>query len=98
MNNYENEISSDSVKKILKERGFFDDIRNLSELLKLIKNAILVLESNNTTLVDYYLQLLKIAACLKSIPTTNYQTLKTSYIKVFNKRYKYHMIIKFIEF
>jgi hypothetical protein len=95
LNNHENKISSDSVKKILKKRGFFDDVRNLSELLKPIKNAILVLESNDTTLADCYLQLLKIATCLKSIPATDYQSLKNSCIKVFNKRYKYHMIIEF---
>ena len=56
----------------------------MSELLKLIKNAILVLEGNNTTLADCYLLLLKIAAYFKSIPITDYQQLKNSCIKVFN--------------
>lgn len=87
MNNHENEISSDSVKTILRKRGFFDDVRNLSELLKPIKNAILVLECNNTTLADCYLQLLKIATYFKSIPATDYQQLKNSCIKIFNQRY-----------
>ena len=58
----------------------------MSELLKPIKNAILVLEGNNTTLADCYLQLLKIAAYFKSIPATDYQQLKNSCIKVFNQR------------
>ena len=64
----------------------FDDVRNLSELLKSIKNIILVLESNNTTLANCYLQLLKIVTYFKSIPATDYQQLKNSCIKVFNQR------------
>ena len=87
MNNHENEISNDSVKSILRKRGFFDDVRNLSELLKPIKNAILALEGNNVTLADCYLQLLKIATYFKSIPATDYQQLKNLCIEVFNKRY-----------
>ena len=74
------------MKTILKKRGFFDDIRTLSEILKPIKEAILELEGKNATLADCYLQLLKIAAYFKQMSTTDYQTLRNSCIQVFNKR------------
>ena len=80
------EISNLSVKNILKKRGFFDDVRNLSEILKPIHDAILILERNDTTLADCYLQLLRIAYYFKNISTTDYKTLKTSCIHIFNKR------------
>ena len=87
MDYYENEISNSSVKSILRKRGFFDDVRNLSEILKLIKDAILALKGKNTTLADCYLQLLKIVTYFKTISLVDYRQLKNSCIKVFNKRY-----------
>lgn len=80
------EITNISVKNILKKRGFFDDIRIVSEILKPIHDSILILERNNTTLADCYLQLLQIAYFFKNISTNDYKILKTSCIKVFNKR------------
>lgn len=80
------EISSDTVKSILKKRGFFDDIRVISDILKPIKEAILMLEGTNTNLADCYLQLLRMATNFKSMPTDDYKTLKNSCIRIFNKR------------
>lgn len=80
------EISNDSVKSIIKKRGFFDDIYVLSDILKPIKEAILMLEGTNTNLADCYLQLLRMAANFKSMPTDDYKTLKNSCIKIFNRR------------
>ena len=45
-------MSNSTVKSILKKRGFFD---NILEILKLIKNVILILERMNTILADCYL-------------------------------------------
>jgi hypothetical protein len=87
LDHHENEISNSSVKSILRKRGFFDDVRNLSEILKPIKDAILVLEGKYTTLVGNLSELLKIAAYFKSISLIDYRQLKNSCIKVFNKRY-----------
>ena len=61
-----------AVKSILKKRGFFDDIRMISEILKPIKDAILMLERTNVTLADCYLQILKIATFFKEILTVDY--------------------------
>ncbi len=58
-------MSNSTVKSILKKRGFFNDIRIISKILKLIKDAILTFERTNVTLVDCYLQVLKIAIFLK---------------------------------
>ncbi|CAB5164801.1 unnamed protein product [Rhizophagus irregularis] len=81
------EISSDNVKSILKKRGFFDDMRVLSDILKPIKESILVLEGTKTNLADCYLQLLKMAANVKSMPIDDYKTLKNSCIRIFNRRF-----------
>jgi hypothetical protein len=47
----------------------------------------LVLEGDNTTLADCYVQLLRIAAFFKSMSTEDYRTLRNSCINIFNKRY-----------
>ncbi len=54
-------MSNSAVKFILKKRGFFNDIQMISEILKSIKDVILMLERTNVTLADCYLQILKIA-------------------------------------
>ena len=61
----------------------------ISEILKLIKDAILTLERTNAILVDYYLQILKIAIFFKEMPTVDYRIIKNKCIKIFNKRYEY---------
>ncbi|GES94475.1 zinc finger BED domain-containing protein 4-like [Rhizophagus clarus] len=58
LDKHEREISNEAVKAILKKRGFFDDIRMLLEILKPVKEAILILEGNNVTLADCYVYLL----------------------------------------
>jgi hypothetical protein len=64
----------------LKKRGFFDDIRILSDILEPIKKAILMLEGSNVTLADCYLHLLRVAMFFKSMPTDDYQELRKSCI------------------
>ena len=44
----------------------------ISEILKLIKDAILMLKRTNVTLADYYLQILKIAIFFKEMSTVDY--------------------------
>ena len=58
-------MSNSTVKSILKKRGFFDDIWMISEILKPIKDAILMFERMNVTLADCYLQILKLSYFLK---------------------------------
>lgn len=61
-------------------------MRVLSDILKPIKESILVLEGTKTNLADCYLQFLKIAANVKSMPIDDYKTLKNSCIRIFNRR------------
>ena len=61
----------------------------ISEILKLIKDAILTLKRTNVILADCYLQILKIAIFFKEMPTVDYQIIKNKCIKIFNKRYEY---------
>jgi len=61
----------------------------ISEILKPIKDAILMLEKTNVTLADCYLQILKIATFFKEISTVDYRIIKNECIKIFNKRYEY---------
>ena len=70
----------------MKKRGFFDDIHTLSDILELIKNAILMLEGSNVTLADCYLHFLRIATFFKLMSTNDYQELRSSCISIFNKR------------
>ncbi|CAB5208187.1 unnamed protein product [Rhizophagus irregularis] len=62
-------------------------MRVLSDILKPIKESILVLEGTKTNLADCYLQLLKMAANVKSMPIDDYKTLKNSCIRIFNRRF-----------
>ena len=59
----------------------------LSDILKPIKEVILMLEGTKTNLADCYLQLLKMVAKVKSMPIDDYRTLKNSCIRIFNTRY-----------
>ena len=70
----------------MRKRGFFDDIRTLSDIIKPIKDLILELEERNTILADCYLQLLKIAIYFKQMLIVDYRALRNSCIQVFNKR------------
>ncbi|GES81225.1 ribonuclease H-like domain-containing protein [Rhizophagus clarus] len=88
LKNHEHKISNQAIKTILKKRGFFDDVRVISEILKPIKEAILMLERTYTTLADCYLYLLRIATFFKQMPMNDYRSLKNSCIKTFNERYK----------
>ncbi|CAJ0836722.1 11452_t:CDS:2 [Entrophospora sp. SA101] len=70
---FNNEISSDVVKKILQRRGFFDDMEALAQILKPIRTAIQELETTSITLADCYIHLIKIAAAFKGLPLEDYR-------------------------
>ena len=59
------------------------------EILKSIKDVILILERTNIILADCYLQILKIVTFFKEMPIVDYRIIKNECIKIFNKRYKY---------
>ena len=85
---YSQVITSMSVKKILCERTFFDDLNHLVQVLKYVKEAVVISQSNKTTLVDYFINLVKLAAIIKKISVKFYKNFCTYCINKFNERWK----------
>ncbi|CAG8703948.1 36792_t:CDS:2 [Gigaspora margarita] len=67
------EIISSTILTILCGQGFFTDIQYHSEVLFLIRNAILAVKSNNATLVDCYINLMKIASAIQNLSSNEYK-------------------------
>src|SRR5213078_4776442 len=59
-----------------------------SEVLFLIKNAILAIEAANSTLADAYINLMKIAAVIQNLPTDEYKGFRNYCIEKFNHRFE----------
>ena len=62
------DLITDEVKNILKWGSFFDNLEDLSHILKQIRNTIVELESDNCNLADCYFNLTKLAVAINSIP------------------------------
>ncbi|CAB5361221.1 unnamed protein product [Rhizophagus irregularis] len=60
--NHPEEITNSTVKKYLKKQDFYDKVNTLAKLLRPIKNAILMLEGNQTNLADAFIQMIFIIA------------------------------------
>jgi hypothetical protein len=73
---------------IICSRGFFTDMQYLAEVLLPIKNAILATEANCSTLADGYINLMKIAAAIQNLPTSEYKGFRNHCIKKFNNRFE----------
>ncbi|CAG8822111.1 35054_t:CDS:2, partial [Gigaspora margarita] len=82
------EIISSAILTILRSRGFFTDMQYLSEVLFPIKNAILLVEANCSTLADCYINLMKIVAAIQSLPANEYKGFHNYCIKKFNRRFE----------
>ncbi len=85
MLNHSEEISNDTVKKILKKQKFYDRVNTLAQLLRPIKNAILMLEGNQTNLADAFIQMIRLAYLIKRCNAGAFQQ---HAIKAFNKRWE----------
>ncbi|PKB99879.1 hypothetical protein RhiirA5_382851 [Rhizophagus irregularis] len=82
----ENEIQNKTVKKYLKKRDFFEDIFALSQILLPVKNAIIIVESDNINLADVFIQLIRLAYKIKHINITRLNGFKQHAITSFNRR------------
>ncbi|CAB4402080.1 unnamed protein product [Rhizophagus irregularis] len=60
------EITNSTVKKYLKKQDFYDKINTLVKLLRPIKNAILMLEGNQTNLADAFIQMVRLSYVITS--------------------------------
>ena len=79
-------ISSSQVKERIKNDGFYSMCQMVSRIMEPIKDCILKLEARTATLADCYIQMLKLAAMINRLPSSN--ILKTTIIKIYNCRYK----------
>ncbi|CAG8764388.1 4354_t:CDS:2, partial [Dentiscutata erythropus] len=77
------EIISLAILTILRSQGFFTDMQYLSKVLFLIKDAILSVEANRSILANCYINLMKIAAAIQSLPANKY--------KGFSKVYRFNL-------
>ena len=77
-----------NVKRILCGRTFFDDLNHLVQVLKYMKEAVVVLQSDKTNLADYFINLVKLAAIIKKIPVEFHKNFHSHCINKFNERWK----------
>ncbi|PKK58427.1 hypothetical protein RhiirC2_796318 [Rhizophagus irregularis] len=61
-------ITNASVKKILSSRGFFHDCNQIARILEPLRNTVLFLERNTTTLADCFIMLVQLAVKINKIP------------------------------
>ncbi|EXX65195.1 ribonuclease H-like domain-containing protein [Rhizophagus irregularis DAOM 181602=DAOM 197198] len=85
-----NIITSEAVKTIINQkRGFFNDVYDLANIMKPIRDAILSLESNKSTLADCYFSLACLGQSINKIPDENENVRFHQHaIKSFNERFK----------
>ncbi|RIB20840.1 hypothetical protein C2G38_2178257 [Gigaspora rosea] len=76
------------VKTYLKSRGFFDNVLDLSKVLKPIKDTITCLESKTATLADCYLGYIKLAVAIKNIFQDHHLMFYRTCISIFNERFQ----------
>ncbi|GBB92451.1 hypothetical protein RclHR1_20050001 [Rhizophagus clarus] len=79
-------ITSIQVKNQLKNNEFFSMGQTVARIMEPIKDCILKLEARTATLADYYIQMLKLAATINRIPSSN--TLRSAIIGIYNHRYQ----------
>ncbi|CAG8797796.1 15437_t:CDS:2, partial [Dentiscutata erythropus] len=82
------EILNPVILTILHSRGFFSDMQYLSEILLLIKDTILSVEANHSTLANYYINLMRIAAAIQNLPTDKYKGFRNYCIRKFDQRFE----------
>ena len=82
-------ITSEAVKTIINQkRGFFNDVGDLANIMKPIKEAILNLESSKATLADCYFFLAYLGQSINKIPEDGHVAFRQHAIKIFNERFK----------
>ena len=85
-----------NVKRILRGRTFFDDLNHLVQVLKYVKEAVVVLQSDKTNLADCFINLVKLAAIIKKIPVEFHKNFRSHCINKFNESWKEFQYDKFL--
>jgi hypothetical protein len=71
----------------LRTRAFFDDLLALAFILHPIKLAISTLESQDCSLSDCFIGLVRLGAAIKKLPKNDHHTFRQQAIAIFNKRF-----------
>ncbi|CAI2196328.1 19435_t:CDS:2, partial [Funneliformis geosporum] len=61
-------ITNQNLKKIFNSRCFFNDCNRIAMILEPLRNTILLLERNSTTLADCFIMLIRLAVKINQIP------------------------------
>ncbi len=84
-----NVIINEAIKTIINwKRGFFNDIIDLANIMKPIKEAILNLESSKAILADCYFYLAYLGQSINKISEDDHVIFRQYVIKIFNERFK----------
>ncbi|CAG8833239.1 8120_t:CDS:2, partial [Gigaspora margarita] len=75
------------VKTYIKSRGFFDNILDLSNVLKPISDTIICLESKMANLANCYLGYIKLAIAIKNIFQDHHLMFYWKCVSIFNERF-----------
>ena len=70
------------------KRGFFQDVQDLTTVLKPIKESIILLENKEANLADCFFSLAQLGAIIKNIPESDHKMFRRHCIKSFNARFK----------
>jgi hypothetical protein len=89
INENPNVITSEAIKTIINQkRNFFNDVTDLANIMKPIKEAILNLEGSKATLADCYFYLAYLGRSIIKIPEDDHMIFCQYAIKIFNERFK----------
>ena len=84
-----NVITNEAIKIIINwKRGFFNDIIDLANIMKLIKEAILNLKSSKAILADCYFYLAYLDRSINKISEDDHVIFHQYAIKIFNEHFK----------
>ncbi|RIB24992.1 hypothetical protein C2G38_2167033 [Gigaspora rosea] len=75
------------VKTYIKSSGFFDNILDISNILKPISDTIMCLESKMANLADCYLGYIKLAIAIKNIFQDHHLMFYQKCVSIFNERF-----------
>lgn len=70
------------------KRGFFQDVQDLAEVIKPIKDSIILLENQDSNIADCFFSLAQLGAAIKKIPESVHKMFYRHCIKSFNIRFK----------
>lgn len=81
------QLANEKITTIIRSRNFFSDLRILSFVLEPLRKAVLALESRSATLADCFLSLARLAAALKKLPRSSFNSeFRNHCIKVIKQR------------